>query len=368
MVIGAREVERSPAAFMERPESAALTETSTSLTSIRPRLDLFGVLIDRVDRGSALDRIRGFLGTGKPHQIVTVNLDFIYRAEQDPAFRATINEADLAVPDGMPLIWLSHVMGAPLAGRVTGVELVDDCCRLANLAGVGVFFLGGTPSVAATAAARVRERHPGLVVTVHAPPFGPISPEEDERIVEMIQQARPGFLFVALGAPRQDLWIRAHRESLNIPVAMGVGCVLDLLAGTVRRAPAWMQSTGFEWSYRLMQEPGRLWRRYLVDDLPLFGRLSLMALDAHRTVKRRHNGHYSDGGERVTPQRVGMSSISLSDHDSWDRPGETASLLLIGGACLAWWAAGLILGPVWLAARKDEPELTDGTWPSGDGS
>jgi N-acetylglucosaminyldiphosphoundecaprenol N-acetyl-beta-D-mannosaminyltransferase len=124
------------------------------------------------------------------------------------------------------------------------------------------------------------------VVTEHAPPFGPISPEEDERIVAKIQQARPGFLFVALGAPRQDFWIRNHRDRLGVPVSMGVGCVFDLLAGTVRRAPEWMQSAGFEWSYRLMQEPSRLWRRYLVDDLPLFGRLSLMALDSHRTMKR----------------------------------------------------------------------------------
>jgi N-acetylglucosaminyldiphosphoundecaprenol N-acetyl-beta-D-mannosaminyltransferase len=195
----------------------------------------------------------------------------------------------------MPLIWLSRVMGVPLAGRVTGVELVDECCRLANRSGVGVFLLGGTPSVAATAAERVRERHPGLRVTGHAPPFGPMSPEEDDRIVAMIQEARPGFLFVALGAPRQDLWIRDHRDRLNVPVSMGVGCVLDLLAGTVRRAPRWMQASGFEWSYRLMREPGRLWRRYLVDDLPLFGRLSLMALGAHRTVKLG-DARPADGG------------------------------------------------------------------------
>jgi N-acetylglucosaminyldiphosphoundecaprenol N-acetyl-beta-D-mannosaminyltransferase len=295
MVIEARKVEPLPDALIELPNAAALTVASTNRTSLRPRLDLFGVQIDRVDREAALERIRGFLETGTAHQVVTVNLDFVYLAEQDSAFRDTINEADLAVPDGMPLIWLSRVMGSPLAARVTGVELVDECCRLANRAGVGVFFLGGTPSVAATAAERVREHHPGLMVTGYAPPFGPMPPEEDDRIVSMIQEARPGFLFVALGAPRQDLWIRAHRERLNVPVSMGVGCVLDLLAGTVRRAPRWMQSSGFEWSYRLMQEPGRLWRRYLVDDLPLFGRLSLMALGAHRTMKLG-DAHPADGG------------------------------------------------------------------------
>jgi N-acetylglucosaminyldiphosphoundecaprenol N-acetyl-beta-D-mannosaminyltransferase len=258
----------------------------TASGSLRSRLDLFGVLVDRVDQTSAIARIRSFLDSGLPHQILTVNLDFLYQAERDPIFRATINEADLAVPDGMPLVWLSHLLGTPLTCRVTGVELVDACCSLAAEADVGVFFLGGRPHVAAEATMRVRERHPNLRVAGYAPPHGPLTPEEDERIVQMILDAKPGFLFVALGAPRQDLWIREHRDRLGVPVAMGVGCVLDLLAGAVRRAPVWMRSTGFEWSYRLMQEPRRLWRRYLVDDLPHLGRLWLMTLDKPSPLRR----------------------------------------------------------------------------------
>jgi N-acetylglucosaminyldiphosphoundecaprenol N-acetyl-beta-D-mannosaminyltransferase len=259
----------------------------------RPRLDLFGTLIDRIDRDTASARIGRFLEAGVPHQIVTVNLDFLYLSEQDPEFRATINEADLAVPDGMPLVWLSRIIGTPLASRITGVELVHESCRLAARAGVGAFFLGGTPEVAASAAARARDLHPGLVVHQYAPPFGPISSDEDERIIDKILQARPGFLFVALGAPRQDLWIRAHRERLGVPVSMGVGCVLDLLAGATSRAPTWMQSAGLEWIYRLMREPRRLWRRYLVNDLPMFGRLVVMALDVHRTVSDTGSGQVS---------------------------------------------------------------------------
>jgi len=262
---------------------------------LRQRLDLFGVLVDHVDSRAAVDRIRWFLESGCTHQIVTVNLDFLYVAERDAAFRLTINEADLAVPDGMPLVWLSRTLGTPLAGRVTGVELVHESCRIAAEADIGVFFLGGRPEVAALATTRAKERYPGLRVTSYSPPFGPISREEDERIVESILRARPGFLFVALGAPRQDIWIREHRERLGVPVAMGVGCVLDLLAGTVHRAPAWMQSLGFEWSYRLMREPRRLWRRYLRDDLPHFWRLWLMAQDQQRALSRSVNGT-ADGG------------------------------------------------------------------------
>ena len=284
MVIGVREVGWSSADQPGLGAVAASFAPAAAPVLIRPRLDLFGVLIDRVDQHAALDRIRRFLVAGTAHQIVTVNLDFLYLAEQDAAFRAMINEADLAVPDGMPLVWVSQIMGTPLAGRVTGVDLVNESCRLAEQEGAGVFLLGGSPLVAAAAAARLRARHPRLTVTEYAPPFGTISPDEDQRIVERILDARPGFLFVALGAPRQDFWIRRHREHLGVPVAMGVGCVLDLLAGAVSRAPEWMQVAGLEWSYRLGREPRRLWRRYLLNDLPLFGRLSLMALDAHRSV------------------------------------------------------------------------------------
>jgi N-acetylglucosaminyldiphosphoundecaprenol N-acetyl-beta-D-mannosaminyltransferase len=264
-------------------------------TPLRQRLDLFGVLIDRADRVTAVSQIQRFLELGTPHQIVTVNLDFLYIAERNPAFCLTINEADLAVPDGMPLVWLSHLLGSPLTSRVTGVELVYESCRIAAQSDVGVFFLGGTPTVAARAAERAQAHYPGLRVSWYSPPFGRISPAEDERIVEQILRARPGFLFVALGAPRQDLWIREHRERLGVPVAMGVGCVLDLLAGTVRRAPAWMQSLGFEWSYRLIREPRRLWRRYLRDDLPLLWRLSLMALDQQRATTQTAQGTAEEG-------------------------------------------------------------------------
>jgi N-acetylglucosaminyldiphosphoundecaprenol N-acetyl-beta-D-mannosaminyltransferase len=286
MVIRVREAARPLVTLTDSVGANGAARLSVLPRVGRSRLDLFGVQIDRVDRPSALSRIRTFLEDGSTHQIVTVNLDFLYLAEQNPQFCTAINEADLAVADGMPLVWLSRVMGEPLPGRITGVELVDECCRIAHQEGVGVFFIGGTPPIAAIAADRVREQYPGLEVTHYSPPFGPIPPGEDEHIIEMVQRVKPGFLFVSLGAPRQDLWIRAHRERLGVPVSLGVGCVVDLLAGAVRRAPPWMQATGFEWSYRLMQEPRRLWRRYLLDDLPHFGRLSVMALDAHRSTWR----------------------------------------------------------------------------------
>jgi N-acetylglucosaminyldiphosphoundecaprenol N-acetyl-beta-D-mannosaminyltransferase len=244
----------------------------------RPRVDLGGTQVDRLDRQAALKRIDGFLWSGQPHQVVTVNLDFLSIAERDDRFRALINAADLAVADGMPLVWLSRLRGEPLVERVAGVELVEDSCALAAQTGHGVFLLGAGPGVAATAAERLKERHPGLrIVGTYSPPKGPLERKESDRLVRMIREAAPGFLFVALGAPRQDIWIHENLRELNVPVSMGVGCVFDLLAGVSSRAPRWMQTAGLEWSYRLLREPRRLWRRYILNDLPLFGRLLLSA-------------------------------------------------------------------------------------------
>jgi exopolysaccharide biosynthesis WecB/TagA/CpsF family protein len=264
------------------PASQSLVATGM-VEPRRARVDLAGTLIDRVDRVAAVDQIRSFLTSGSAHQIVTVNLDFLTIASRDLRFAQTINRADLAVPDGMPLVWLSRLKGQPLTERVTGVDLVDECCALAAETGHGVFLLGAGPGIAVKAAARLEERHPGLrIAGTYSPPMASLTADESENLVRLVRDAAPGFLFVALGAPRQDVWIHDHMAQLGVPVSMGVGCVLDLLAGSVTRAPAWMQRSGLEWAYRLAKEPGRLWRRYLLADLPTLGRV---ALDALRDAK-----------------------------------------------------------------------------------
>jgi N-acetylglucosaminyldiphosphoundecaprenol N-acetyl-beta-D-mannosaminyltransferase len=257
-------------AIRESPRHTPVRILSHPVREARRRVDLGGVLIDRVDRGAAVDRVRDFLRSGKSHQIVTVNLDFVAIARRDHGFRDTLNAADLAVADGMPLVWISRLGDQPVPQRLTGVDLVGECCRVALETDTSVFLLGAAPGVADTAADELRRRFPGLrVAGVYAPPFGPLSDEENERIIQIIRAARPDFLFVALGAPQQDVWIRNNLDRLDVPVCMGIGCVLDLLAGVVSRAPNWMQEAGLEWLFRLAQEPARLWRRYIVDDAPV---------------------------------------------------------------------------------------------------
>ncbi len=237
------------------------------------RSRVLGVAIDRVTRSEALARLDEFVREGRPRQVATVNLDFLRLAQRDTGFFAALAGADLVVADGMPVVWLSRLAGAPLPERVAGIDLVDDCAALAAERGYGVYLLGAAPGVASTAAAALRRRYPRLrIVGTLSPPAWPFAAEMDAELVASVREARPEMLFVALGAPRQDLWLAAHLHELGVPVCIGVGGSFDLLAGRLRRAPGWMQRHGLEWLFRLAQEPGRLWRRYLLRDLPLLAR------------------------------------------------------------------------------------------------
>jgi N-acetylglucosaminyldiphosphoundecaprenol N-acetyl-beta-D-mannosaminyltransferase len=243
------------------------------------QIGILGAYVDCVTLAEATQRVHEFIESGLPHQVVTVNVDFIRQAQDDKLFMEVINRSDLAIADGMPLVWASGWLGDKLPERVTGVELVDQCCGFAAREGYRVFLLGGADGVAQSAAGVLTERHPGLQVAgAYSPPIGEFSEEEDRKIVEMIKEARPHILLVAFGAPKQDTWIAKHQQSLSVPLALGVGGVFNFLTGRVKRAPIWMQRRGLEWLYRVSQEPARLWRRYFVNDLPVVTRLAFVAL------------------------------------------------------------------------------------------
>jgi N-acetylglucosaminyldiphosphoundecaprenol N-acetyl-beta-D-mannosaminyltransferase len=220
-------------------------------------------------------------------QIVTANLDFMWLAYRDPAFLELINSAGLVVADGVPLIWLTKLAGCPLPGRVNGTDLVHSLARLSAERGYRLFFFGGAPGVAEQAAVRLQTEFPDMVnAGCYSPPFGAWDELETRRIVNAIRKAKPDVLFVGLGAPRQDQWIAAMADILDVPVCVGIGGSLDFFAGRLDRAPVWMQRHGLEWLHRLTTEPGRLWRRYLLHDGPLFARLVGWAL----VTRRKRNG------------------------------------------------------------------------------
>lgn len=239
---------------------------------MRHRVNLLGTWIDRIDMEHAIDQVAEFVRSGQPHQAVTVNVDFLRLASGDIAFQNIINRADLVVADGMPLIWASRRLETPLPCRVTGVDMMLICAELAAREDYSIFLLGAAPGVGDEVACVLRARFPGLrIAGTYAPPSAALSTHDEA--VRIIRDARPDMLFVAFGAPKQELWIHQHCESLGVPLCMGVGGSFDMLAGRVRRAPLWMQRHGLEWFYRMVQEPRRLWKRYLVHDLPVFVRL-----------------------------------------------------------------------------------------------
>jgi len=234
------------------------------------RVSLLGVVVDRMELGDLRGWLDAALTSGRPHQVVTANLDFLAIARKNADFAQILAAADLVVCDGKPLQW-----AAGMKTRVTGNDIVLQTARLSAERGYRLFLLGAYPGVADRAAQRLRELAPGVVIAgTYAPPRWPFTPEQDAEIVAAIQAARPHALFVALGAPRQDEWIARHPE-LGAPVSVGVGGAFNFLAGETRRAPLWMQRMGLEWAHRLISEPARLWRRYLIDDLPLAVQLLL---------------------------------------------------------------------------------------------
>lgn len=199
------------------------------------------------------------------HFIAVTGMHGVMEARQDPAFRDVLNAADLVVPDGMPLVWLSRLRGHSLKRRVYGPELMLVFCEQTVQQGYRHFFYGGGPGLAEELARTLCRRFPGLKVAgTYSPPFRPVTPEEEKEISGLIQATLPDVLWVGLSTPKQERWMYEHRSRLPVPVMVGVGAAFDLHTGRVKQAPHWMREHGLEWLFRLLREPRRLWRRYLV--------------------------------------------------------------------------------------------------------
>jgi N-acetylglucosaminyldiphosphoundecaprenol N-acetyl-beta-D-mannosaminyltransferase len=199
------------------------------------------------------------------HSVAATSMHGLVEAQRDPQFNEILNSMDLVVPDGMPLVWLGRRQGHRLPRRVYGPDLMLAFCEHTAGCGYRHFFYGGEPGVPESLAESLKARFPGMQVAgTFSPPFRPFNAKEKEDIVAMISRAAPDLLWVGLGAPKQERWMHEHRSRLQVPVQIGVGAAFDMLSGRRRQAPRWMREHGLEWSFRLFQEPRRLWRRYLI--------------------------------------------------------------------------------------------------------
>jgi N-acetylglucosaminyldiphosphoundecaprenol N-acetyl-beta-D-mannosaminyltransferase len=258
-------------AVRRRLPQAALT-SADSLESQRPvsrrpadqrSIDILGVRVSAIGMADALMAIERWISERSRNYVCVTGAHGVMESRRNERLRGIHNRASLVAPDGMPLVWLAHLIGETHAERVYGPDLMRAMTEISELRGYRQFYYGGAAGVAEKLGVKLIRQHPNLQVAgVMTPPFRDLTEQEDEEQVRQINAARPDILWIGLGTPKQETWMAAHLGRIEAPVMIGVGAAFDFLAGTKQQAPRWMQRNGLEWLFRLVTEPRRLWRRY----------------------------------------------------------------------------------------------------------
>jgi len=263
---------------------------------------ILGIPIDNLDMDETVERIFAMIGDyaadRRPRLVATANVDFIVntlswrlKRIRHPELFDILSRADLVTTDGMPLVWIGKLLGSPLKQRVTGADLVPKLAEAAALRQKSIYFLGGRGDAGKRAASVLQQRFPNLRVAGTDAPFVHVkgetiadAEETDMAIVERINRSGADILLIGFGNPKQEIWFDRNRNRLSVPVSIGIGGTYEFIIGSVARAPRWMQQTGFEWAFRIAQDPGRLWKRYFVG----FFKFGLMIWPAilHQQYKR----------------------------------------------------------------------------------
>lgn len=243
----------------------ANSKWQSAICNLQPAIYILGIRVDALTYADLLDRIAAFIATDTPHQIATLNPEFVMEAQRNAPFRAALGRADLCLADGVGLLWAARRQGQMLPERVTGSDALPMIAERAARDGWRLYLLGAAPGVAEQTATLLQARYGDVpIVGMYA---GSPADAEAPDIIARIRTARPDILFVAYGAPSQDLWIAQHGAALGVPAMIGVGGAFDHITGIRRRAPAWVQRLNLEWLFRLITQPWR-WRRQLA--LPRF--------------------------------------------------------------------------------------------------
>lgn len=273
----------------------------------RPLSFLLGLPFHPVNMAETVAICRRFVAAGKPRYVITANVDFVAQAYSNERLRPILLHADLAVCDGMPLVWLSRWFKPALPERVAGSDLVFHLFAEADRGNWRVFFLGSDEATLKLAGVKLAEQYPNMVVAdSFSPPFGPVENWPNAAILERIGAARPDVLLVAVGCPKQEYWIHQYAAQAGVPLSIGIGASLDFIAGSQRRAPKWLQKTGLEWLWRLGTDPMRLAKRYAKDFKYL---LWLSWLQWRLT--RRPEGRRPKHGAQVAPQGGPANSVGV---------------------------------------------------------
>lgn len=229
---------------------------------------LLNTYINNVTMPETIAAIEQMIGADKKSYVVAINVDVVMKIEEDSYLKKVVDNADMVLVDGKPLVWISKLHGKPLKAKISGSDLVPLLCEVAAEKGYRIFIIGGKDGIAEQAKEKLENRLPKIkIVGTYAPPFGFEKNESElEKINQMISEAHPDLLIACFGCPKQEKWIYENIEKYNAKVSVCAGATVDFLAGNVKRAPRWMSDHGLEWFYRFTQEPKRMFKRYFVDD------------------------------------------------------------------------------------------------------
>jgi N-acetylglucosaminyldiphosphoundecaprenol N-acetyl-beta-D-mannosaminyltransferase len=235
-----------------------------------PRVNVLGVGVHALNLRTSVLALQNAIANRTKGYVCVTGVHGVSEAQSDPAFRAILNQSLLTTPDGMPMVWVGRWSGCREMSRVYGPDLLLEVCKASQWMRWKHFFYGGGPCTADALAVVLKTKFPHLqIVGTHTPPFRPLTMTEMEELQAQVTAAQPDIFWVGLSTPKQEKFMASTIASLDVPVMIGIGAAFDLISGSVRQSPRWIQRSGFEWLYRLIQEPRRLWRRYLTNN-PLF--------------------------------------------------------------------------------------------------
>jgi len=251
-------------------------------------VDICGIQIDVVSLNALLSSIEKRIHQRMPGYVVTPNVHHICYWHRNEKFRRAYRDAFLTVPDGVPLMWSSRLLGTPLAQKLSGSDLIYYVSDFAARRGFSVYFLGADEGVAQAAASALTALYPGLrVAGCYSPPYGfEKRPETNEHVITAIKQAAPDICYLAFNVPKEEIWMHHNYRKCGVPIMIGMGASFDFVTGRQRRAPRAIQRAGFEWLWRMCLEPRRLWKRYLIQDV-LFFKILAGQLSGHLRHPRR---------------------------------------------------------------------------------
>lgn len=228
------------------------------------RVNVLGVGIHGLNLNSAVELMERAVVSKRRGYVCVTDVRAVIEAQDNPTYQDVLNKSFLTVPDGRPTVWVGWVQGCDQMDQVAGPDLILRFCELSSKKGYRQFLYGGAPGVAEQLRDVLTQRYPGLqVVGTYTPPFRPLSEEEEREVEELLARLKPDVTWVGLGAPRQEVFIAQHLRRFDTTLMVGVGAAFDMHTGRISDAPVWVKRMGLAWSHRLMQEPGRLWRRYL---------------------------------------------------------------------------------------------------------